>query len=180
MRSSIKEFTETPVRLILGKSLVGGTPTGDVFEGITPASVTYVAAPGYQLPQKQVTVELGALGLFYRAFWRAHTLEHLADSYAPEAQVAFDETLWVPLLIRNYTDAPKKITLRAVLPAGWSQKPAPQTCAVEPHDSYSLHLTVISSESATNTWQKLTWVASGDGREIGTITLRGDGNGLPQ
>jgi hypothetical protein len=35
-------------------------------------------------------------------------LEYLADSYAPEAQVAFDETLWVPPLIRNYTDAPKK------------------------------------------------------------------------
>jgi hypothetical protein len=86
------------------------------------------------------------------------------------------------LLIRNYTDAPKKITLGAVLPAGWSQKPAPQTYALEPHDSYFLQLTVISSESAKNTWQKLTWVASSDGREIGTITLRGDveGNGLPQ
>jgi hypothetical protein len=109
-------------------------------------------------------------------------LEHLADFYAPEAQVAFDETLWVPLLIRNYTDAPKEVTLRAVWPAGWSQKPAPQTYAVEPHDSYSLELTVIPLESAKNTWQKLTWAASSAGREVGTITLRGDveGNGLPQ
>ena len=40
-RSRNKEFTEMPIRLIFGKSLVGGSATSDVFEGITASPVAY-------------------------------------------------------------------------------------------------------------------------------------------
>src|SRR5437868_5738487 len=44
----LKEFSEMPVRFIFGKSLVGGTMTSDVFEGITPNSLPYARARGYE------------------------------------------------------------------------------------------------------------------------------------
>src|SRR2546429_7950196 len=118
----------------------------------------------------------------YQDFWRAHNIEHLADLYAPEAQVAPGDSLWVPLLIRNDTDAVKKVTVRAVLPAGWSEKPGTEVYSVAPHDSYPVQLAVTPSESHKNSWQTLAWEATTDGRKIGTVTLRVDvvGNGLPQ
>ena len=180
--AQLKEFSEAPVRFIFGKSLVGGAPTDDVFQGITAAPIGYVRPRGYEAPAAQLTVELGGPWSFYRAFWKAHNIDHLADLYAPEAQVAPGDTLWVPLIIRNDTDAPKKVSLRAMLPSGWSEKPATQTFSVEGHDSFPIQLTVTPSEAHKNTWQSLTWEATSDGRKIGTVTLRVDmvSNGLPQ
>ena len=180
--AQLKEFTEAPVRFIFGKSLVGGTPMSDIFEGIAPPPIGYVRARGYEPPSAQVTLELGGPWAFYQDFWRAHNIEHLADLYAPEAQVAPGDSLWVPLFIRNDTDAAKKVRLRAVLPAGWSERPGTEVYSVEPHDSYPVQLTVTPSESHKNSWQTLAWEATTDGRKIGTVTLRVDvaGNGLPQ
>ncbi|PYU00052.1 MAG: hypothetical protein DMG38_09195 [Acidobacteria bacterium] len=178
----LKEFTEGPVRLIWGKSLVGGSPTGDVFGGIAPSPIGYVAPAGYQKPPAQVSFELGGPWAFYRAFWRAHNIEHLADLYAPEAQVDPKQSLWVPLLIRNDTKSPKQVTVQAVLPKGWRQKPDAKAFEIAPNDDFPIQLTVVPAEWDKNTWQTLTWVAKSDGQEIGTVKLRVDvvGNGLPQ
>ena len=180
--AQLKEFTEAPIRFIFGKSLVGGAPTSDIFERIAPAPIGYVRARGYEPPSAQLALELGGPWAFYRAFWPAHNIEHLADLYAPEAQVAPGDSLWVPLLIRNDTGAVKKVTVRAVLPAGWSEKPGTEVYSVAPHDSYPVQLAVTPSESHKNSWQTLAWEATTDGRKIGTVTLRVDvvGNGLPQ
>jgi len=107
--AQLKEFTEMPVRFIFGKSLVGGSPTADIFEGITSASIAYARARGYEPPPPGLTLELGGPWAFYRAFWRAHNVDHLADLYSPEAQVSPGEFLWVPLLLRNDTDSPKQV-----------------------------------------------------------------------
>jgi LmbE family N-acetylglucosaminyl deacetylase len=180
--AQLKEFTESPVRFIFGKSLVGGTPLSDVFEGVGPAAIGYVRARGYEPQSPELTFELGGPWAFYRAFWAAHNIEHLADLYPPEAQVAPGDSLWVPLLIRNDTDAAKRVTVRAVLPAGWSEKPGAAVYSVEPHDCYPVQLTVTPPESDKSRWQTLAWEATADGRKIGTVTLRVDvvGNGLPQ
>src|SRR5262249_8376645 len=44
----LKQFTEMPVRLIFGKSLVGGTVTGDVFEDVRPGAIAYAQVRGYE------------------------------------------------------------------------------------------------------------------------------------
>src|SRR5437016_6483609 len=110
----------------------------DIFEGIAPPPIGYVRARGYEPPSAQVTLELGGPWAFYQDFWRAHNIEHLADLYAPEAQVAPGDSLWVPLFIRNDTDAAKKVRLRAVLPAGWSERPGTRS---EEHTSELQSLT---------------------------------------
>ena len=178
----LKQFTEEPVRFIFGKSLVGGGPTDDIFQGITPNPIAFTGSRGYEPPTPQLTVELGGPWSFYRAFWRAHNFDHLADLYAPEAQVAPKETLWVPLILRNGTDTQKKVSLRALLPSGWSQKPVAETYTVDPHDDFPIQLTITPSESDKNTWQTLSWEATSDGKKISTVALRVDvvGNGLPQ
>jgi LmbE family N-acetylglucosaminyl deacetylase len=180
--AQLKEFTEMPVRFIFGKSLVGGTATSDVFEDVTPAPIAYVRARGYEPPPAGFAVELGGPWSFYQKFWRAHNIEHLANLYSPEAQVAPGDSLWVPLLIHNNTDSAKQVILRPSLPSGWSQKPEATVYAVEAHDSYPVQLTLVPSEAHKGTWQTLTWTAESGGQKIGSVTLRVNvaSNGLPQ
>lgn len=180
--AQLKQFTETPVRLIFGQSLVGENVTGDIFEGITPTPAAYARVRGYESPAPGVALELGGPWAFYHAFWTAHNLDHLADLYASEAQVAPADTLWVPLIIRNNTDTSTQVSLRSSLPVGWSQKPEVVLYSVAAHDSYPVQLTITPSASHTDTWQNLTWNAESDGRKIGVVTLRVNvvSNGLPQ
>lgn len=180
--AQLKEFTEMPVRLIFGKSLVGGTTNGDVFEGVSPGPIAYARARGYERPPSGVTVELGGPWAFYRLFWKAHNIDHLESLYAPEAQVAAGDALWVPLLIRNDTDSSRQVTLRAVAPPGWKQRPDATVYTVGPHDAYAVQLTVSSPASQQGSWQNLSWEAQSDGQKIGTVNLRVNvvANGLPQ
>lgn len=180
--AQLKEFTEMPVRFIFGKSLVGGSVTSDIFEGVSSAPIPYKRPRGYEATASGVTLELGGPWAFYRRFWQAHGIEHLAKLFSPEAQVAPGESLWVPLLIRNDTDSEKQVTLHATLPAGWSAKPDATVYTVAPHDSYPIQLTIRSSATQKGTWQTLTWSAETGDQSIGTATLRVDvaSNGLPQ
>jgi LmbE family N-acetylglucosaminyl deacetylase len=180
--AQLRQFTEAPVRFIFGKSSVGGTVTSDVFEGITPGQIAYVRSRGYEPPAPALTLELGGSWAFYREFWRAHNIEHLASLYAPEAQVEPGDTLWVPLLIRNDTNLVHQVMLHATLPAGWSQKPDSEVYTVAAHDSYPIQLTISPSSTHKDTWQTLTWNAESNGQKLSPVELRVDvvGNGLPQ
>jgi hypothetical protein len=180
--AQLKDFTETPARFIFGKSLVGGSATSDVFEGVTSAPISYIRARGYEPPSPGITLELGGPWAFYRQCWRAHNIEHLGKLYGPEAQVAPGDTLWVPLLIRNDTDSSQQVTLRPSLPPGWSQKPDATVYTIGAHDSYPVQLTVTPSPAHKETWQTLTWNAETSGQKLPPVTLRVNvvGNGLPQ
>jgi LmbE family N-acetylglucosaminyl deacetylase len=179
--AQLKQFTETPVRLIFGKSLVSGTRTADIFEGITPGPILYAKPRGYEPPEQKLDLELGGPWAFYHAFWPAHNIQHLKDLYPPEAQVAGNK-LWVPLIIRNDTNSPKQVELHSVLPPGWNQYPSTVIYPVAAHDSYPLQLTMIPPESPKKNWQTLSWSATSDGHTIGEVTLRVDltSNYLPQ
>ena len=180
--AQLKEFSEMPVRLIWGKSLVGGSHTDDVFAGINAAPTSYARPRGFEPPNASVSFELGGPWAFYRAFWPAHNIEHLASLYPPEAQVGPGETLWVPLIVRNDTDSPKQVSWHSTLPTGWNEKPDNNIVFVPSHDSQPIQLTLTPPTLPKGTWQTLSWTAESDGRNIGTVTLRVDleSNGLPQ
>jgi len=181
--AQLKEFAEMPVQLIFGKSLVGGTATGDVFEGITPSPIPYARPRGYEPPPSGTTLELGGPWAFYRMFWRAHNIEHLAGLYAPEAQVAQGDSLWVPLLIRNDTGTAQQVILHSALPEGWKQKPETTLITVAAHDSFPVQLSLTPpAKVQKETWETLTWSAESGGTSMGTVKLRVSvaGNGLPQ
>jgi LmbE family N-acetylglucosaminyl deacetylase len=179
--AQLKEFTEAPVRLIFGKSLVGGTGTSDIFDSITPGSIPYAKPRGYEPPEQKLAFELGGPWAFYHAFWPAHDIQHLNDLYPPEAQVA-GKKLWVPFIIRNDTDSPKQVELHSVLPQGWNQYPSTVIYPVAAHDSYPLQLTITPPQSATESWQTLSWSATSNGKTIGEVKLRVNtaSNYLPQ
>jgi LmbE family N-acetylglucosaminyl deacetylase len=179
--AQLKEFTEAPVRLIFGKSLVGGTATADIFEGITPGPIPYAKHRGYEAPEQKLALELGGPWAFYRAFWPAHDIQHLNDLYPPEAQVAGNK-LWVPLIIRNDTDSPKQVELHSVLPPGWGQYPSTTIYPVAAHDCYPLQLAMMPPQSPKETWQTLSWSATSDGKTISEVKLRVNtaSNYLPQ
>jgi LmbE family N-acetylglucosaminyl deacetylase len=176
---------EYPVRLLYGKSVVGGRVIGDVFEGVSPGAAPLVRVPGYQgRINAELSLDLGGPWLFYREFWKAHDLGGLAELLpVPEAAVSFGATLHIPLLIRNGTKTAEEIKLTAVLPSGWIDKAQYGRYRVEPGDSYPVLAEVVAPAASKLGWQEIAWNAEAGGRRIGTVTLRvliGKSGGLPQ
>ena len=179
----VPEFQAQPSRFIFGKSLVKGTPTGDLFDGIAPGRIPFTPGRAYEpAARAEVWLELGGPWAFYRAFWHAHNIDSLSNLFSPEAGVGPGETLWVPLVIHNDTDSTKQVTVRSTVPAGWTERSAPAVYSVAPHDSYSVQMTLVPPEAQKNTWQKLSWSAEADGKTIEPVILRVNvvSNGLPQ
>jgi hypothetical protein len=177
-------YFKTPVYMALGKSLVGGSTTGDIFEGITPGPIPFAPVHGYRPQARQgVSIELGGPWSFYREFWRAHNLDQLADYLkTPEVAVANAENVYVPILIHNDTDQPVEVTLTSTAPAGWKEVYGTARYPVRPHESYPAQAHYVASTTAKPEWQNLTWKADLGGQTIGTLTLRvlTDSPGLPQ
>jgi LmbE family N-acetylglucosaminyl deacetylase len=108
-------------RFVLGKSLVGGSVTGDIFENITPGAIPFVSPDVPAGPARpEVAAELAGPWSFYGEFRRAHGLLHLPHPEPPEIALQEGSTLVIPLWIRNQTPASREITLSVELPAGWT------------------------------------------------------------
>ncbi len=166
-------YFKAPVQFILGKSLVHTSTTGDIFEGITPGPIPYHAVAGYRAqPREGVSVELGDPWAFYRRFWQAHDLEHLAKLYPPEAGVGPDMNLSVPLIIRNSTGKPQKVTLTAKLPPGWKQTSGAAIYPVDAHNFYPARADFEAPAGERPEWQEITFHAAVNGKTVGSVTLR--------
>lgn len=171
-KNALNSF-KAPVHFILGKSLVQASRTGDIFEGITPGPIPYHPVPGYRPQHHQgVSVELGGPWLFYRRFWPAHGLEHLATLYPPEAGVGEGMTLSVPLVLRNDTSNAEKVTLTAVIPSGWKQTVGAAIYPVDAHDSYPIRADFVAPDGKRPVWQQIEFKAAVDGKEVSSVTLR--------
>lgn len=178
------QYAQEPVRLIFGKSLVGGSTTGDVFEGITPGEIPLARVTGYRPEARHgISVELGGPWAFYRLFWKAHDIEHLSSLIkVPEVAVGNGATVNIPILIHNDTDEPVEVTLTSSLPAGWKEYSGPGRYPVRPHETYPVEAWYDASSTEKPEWQTLTWKAEANGQPVGTITLRvmTDSPGLPE
>ena len=176
---------ERPVTLVLGKSLVKDSVTGDVFEGIGPDPVPFARAPGYQPETHEgLSLELGEPWSFYQEFWKAHGIDHLAQLLpVPEVAMDFGSALHVPLVIRNATGDAEEVSLTVALPKGWNEKTGSARYAVGAQDLYAVQAVVNTPSAGKLEWQEISWIAEAGGRQIGTIKVRvlvGIGGGLPQ
>ncbi len=166
-------FFKTPVRFILGKSLVSAPVTGDIFEGVTPGPIPYHAVPGFRAqPHKGVSVKLGSPWNFYRRFWQAHGLERLAAFYPPEAGVGGGMTLNVPLIVRNDTANAQKVVLTAKIPAGWKQTSGAAIYPIGGHNSYPVRADFVAPNGPRPMWQKIRFQAEVNGKTVSSVTLR--------
>jgi LmbE family N-acetylglucosaminyl deacetylase len=175
---------EQPVRLLFGKSHVKSAVTGDIFEGVIPEGMPYQPVmPVVPQDPSAPALELGGSWHYYRNFWPAHGLEHLADLLSPQVAVNFDSFLWVPLLIHNPTNSAMNVSLGIDIPQGWTyvRKPSLQF-SVEAHKTYWLDFEVRTPAERTEGWKAVAIRAEADGKRIGSIELRVQLNGgaLPQ
>ncbi|HEV2494626.1 MAG TPA: PIG-L family deacetylase [Terriglobia bacterium] len=179
------QYFEQPVRLVFGKSLVGGSKTGDIFEGVTSEAIPFSPVRGYQPEAREgLSFELGGPWAFYREFWKAHNVEHLAQLLpTSEVELPAGATLHVPLLIHNDSLEPAEVTVSATLPQGWTERTGPARYPVAAHDVYPVETAVVVTAAKGQEWQTVTWKADANGRAINPITLRvkvTNGGGLPQ
>ena len=162
-----------PVRLVLGKSLVGGAATGDIFEGTVAGAIAFAPVRGYQPPPApRPGIELGGPWAFYASFWPAHNLDQMPQLLAPELGVGGGQNFPVPLLLHNSSDQARTLTVRIQLPPGWTEAKGSGTYAVAAHDSAPVQARLIAPRVAQSEWQQVTWMAEADGRTAGSAALK--------
>jgi LmbE family N-acetylglucosaminyl deacetylase len=106
---------------VLGKSLAGGSVTGDIFDGITPGAIPFTRPDVSPEPARpDLSVELGGPYSFYAEFRRTHGLINLPHAEPPEIALQAPGTLVIPLWVRNRTAMTQEITLSVALPTGWT------------------------------------------------------------
>lgn len=172
-----------PERFVLGKSLVKTTPTADIFESIRPGPIAFVPRTSYHPLQREgISLQLGGPWAFYREFWRAQNIEHLAGLVAPEVGVASGQILNVPLLIVNETNQARVITLKTELPEGWTEQARYKEFPVASHETYPVQLVLTSPDGHANEWHKIIWKIEAEGKLAGSVELRVHlrSGGLPQ
>jgi len=113
-------FWSTGISFVLGKSLVGGSVTGDVFEGITPGETPFARQEvATASARSEVSVELAGPWNYYAEFRRAHGLTHLPHPEPPEIALQGGTDLVIPLWLRNQSSAPQEVNLTVNVPTGW-------------------------------------------------------------
>jgi len=181
-----KEFLGiTDVQLVLGKSLVGGGTTGDVFEGIdgrVGQTSPRTAASSGSGPGSPVRLELAGPWGFYREFWRSHGIEHLTRVPGPEAGVRPGSTLRVALRLQNRGTTPADVDLTVQLPPGWRESSGSAPYRVEPGTSYPVLADLVAPSQEEADARPAVWHASVGGRALDpvTINLRAFGGAMPQ
>jgi LmbE family N-acetylglucosaminyl deacetylase len=178
------KYFEQPILLVFGKSHVQSTATGDIFEGITPGEIPFVAAPGYHPSNEPgISLELGGPWSFYRDLWRTHGLNHLAGLLnTPEVGIVPAERLHLPILIRNGTHDAHDVTLSATFPSGWAAAAGQAVYPVEAGETYPVQTVLASPAKGEPAWQSVTWKAESGGKVVGSITVKVNftTGGLPQ
>src|SRR5262249_11905225 len=106
---------------VLGKSLVGGNVTGDIFEGVTADAIPFQHPAIPSEPKRpELSVELAGPWNFHEQFRRAHGLTNLPHPEPPEIALQLGTTLAIPLWVRNGTPSTQEITLAVDPPSGWT------------------------------------------------------------
>ena len=174
---------------VLGKSVVGGSVTGDMFENVKPGAAIPFARPQFspEPDRPDLSVELAGPWSFYADFHREHGLTHLPHPDPPEIALQAGTILVVPLWLRNQTDEPREVTLSTDLPSGWKvqsgdgkfQVAAKQVAAAR----IEISLPPLSANTEGNQQlQEVTVRAESGGKNIGGAKLRIElrKNALPQ
>jgi len=163
---------------VLGKSLVGGSVTGDIFEGITPGAIPFVRPEVAPQPvQPDLSIELAGPWSFYAEFRRAHGLTSLPHPEPPEIALQGPGTLVIPLWMRNQTPKAQEVTLSAALPAGWSVENGTGEFMVAAKQTAAARVEVnLPAPPENNTKQaqtvEVTVPAEANGQAIGEAKLR--------
>ena len=177
-------YFRQPVLLITGKSLVQGSITGDIFEGIADKPAPFSPSPGYKPVERSgLSMELGGPWAFYRLFWQAHGLAQLGGLLPDVGVNVFPgERIQIPVLIHNDSDSEATFTLAADVPSGWTEITGAGSYLAPAHQSVELYVKAKTSAAAGNEPQDLVIRVEGAGARIVPITIavHPDRAALPQ
>lgn len=180
-----RAYTDAPEYLVLGKTLVSAPAEADVFAGIDGKPIPYASEREESQPVPPgVSLVLGGPWDFYRQFYSAHGLKSLEGLVnPPQTALSDDHQLWIPLLLRNDTQAPVDITVRQDLPPGWKAVNPPGTYHVEPNGVWPIQLFFRAPEaSGEKSPQVLRWTAMNHGAVVGRAEMQVylEYDGVPQ
>lgn len=172
-----------PISFTLGKSLVPGSVTGDVFEGITAGPIAFM--PFAREPNEKppaLSVELGGPWGFFEKFRRAHGITKLPKPSTPEIAIKRGATLMIPLELHNHTDSTKSISIALKLPDGWTNASGTGSLSLDPQSDYYWQVNVDAPKAETKASQEIECTATADGKTLATIKLSVHlrNGGLPQ
>jgi LmbE family N-acetylglucosaminyl deacetylase len=167
-------YFRQPVLLVLGKSHVTGSTTGDVFEGITNEPISFAPPPGYRTPARNgLSIELGGPWAFYKQFWQAHDLDHLAKLLSnPETNLNADEKIFLPILVHNDTATDTQVDLSASFPEGWTEQNGTGMLLVHAHETFPVYVTARAPHHEAKNPAIITIRASASGNLIGEIPVK--------
>jgi LmbE family N-acetylglucosaminyl deacetylase len=174
---------EQPLPFVLAKSLVGGSVTGDIMDGVGSGRIPFAPVRGYRQPENApaLSIELGEGWAFYRRFYPAHNLDVMPGLLSPELGVGSGQHFPVLLLLHNDTDKPVTFHLRTQLPQGWivdstsaqHAHPWPMSDFIAgANDDFGVRIRLVAPRLEKSQWQTITWTAEADGREVGPVSLR--------
>jgi len=159
-------YVPEPVRLWLGKSHVKSAVSADVFDGIISEPIVFHPLQARTAPTSpNLQVDLGGFWGFYHNFWRAHELSSLT-SLRPEIAVQLNDTLTIPLLVKNNTSQPQQIAAELTLPPGWKEKNEPQQVAVLAHTELTLALHAIAPAQQNDSFAEIRVHARSAGKAL--------------
>ncbi|MFZ1013901.1 MAG: PIG-L family deacetylase [Terracidiphilus sp.] len=176
---------EYHAHLIFGKSLVGGTVTGDVFEGVSPQPIAFARVHGYEAPRENgLSFEIGDPWRFYAMFWKAHDLGRLAALIpVPEAAPEAGGTLALNFLACNHTAQSAEIRVVSTIPKGWRTQPQFTNYPMRAGECYPILEQLTAPPAAQLHWEQLSWAATAGSQPVGSVVVRifvGTDGGLPQ
>lgn len=163
---------------VLGKSLVGGSVTEDIFEGITRGAITFARPePTPEPARPDLSIELGGPWSFYAEFRRAHELTNLPHPEPPEIALQAPGILAIPLWVHNGTAKAQEISLAATLPSGWTVESGLGKFTVAPKQTAAARVEVnlpppIETAGKKPEPQEVSVHAQANGQSIGEIKLR--------
>jgi hypothetical protein len=173
----------TPVELVFGKSLVQGTPTGDVFEGVQAQPLPFDRLPSPNPHEhKGLSIEIGGPWAFYEDFRAAHDLPDLPKAAVPEISIAAGSVLQLPVVLRDDDKEPAEVTLSMTLPDGWALKNPLPHYKLAAGDVFPIEIEITTPAKKSDQISEVNCRADAGGHEIGDVKLRVrlGGGGLPQ
>lgn len=168
---TLKEWLDK-FQLIFGKSVVDCDATGNVFDGVNNNPADFKRVSGFHKKEVQgVHLQLGGIFNFYRDFWQAHDLNHLAGFLEPEIAIAAGSYFHVPLLIQNGEN--KKITLKlnAVLPKGWEEVSGSREYSLEAGQTLPVQTFYVAPGEEKDGFQTLSWEIYQGRKKMDTVEM---------
>jgi len=132
-------------RLVMGKSLVGGSVTGDVFEDVVAGPIAFKPVTGYTAQVGSgLSADLGGPWAFYQQFWKAHDLAHVGEIFKPEVRVGVSSQVNIPVLLHNDTADGAAFDVSAQAPDGWGSPQGTGKFVVPAHQTVAVNISVAT------------------------------------